>query len=249
MAAWTSTGLSASLCTDACTAQEVVIVEPLTFSVLFSLVCCSALAPWCSEACTTQLVVIVEPLMFSVLFSSRSPQLVVIVELLMASVLFSCVLSLVRLAPLLAALHGRRLGTYLASRACRHCASRADSLSRRCLLLYWPCSSKLRRALSDFERPLPFTPSSWLLLLGILSDESRVFWSSGRVHREPSEAPSKSELGGWEGAGRPHFYSHRRQGTAQPRAAQGGCLVRRLHIAYERVQPLVVGLRVARRVG
>ena len=42
---------------------------------------------------------------------------------------------------------------------------------------------------------------------------------------------------------------HRRQGTAQPRAAQGGCLVRRLHIAYERVQPLVVGLRVARRVG
>merc|ERR1712085_79574 len=91
-----------------------------------------------------QLVVIVEPLMCSVLFSSRSPQLVVIVEPLMAS----CMLSLVRLAPLLAALHGRRLGTYLASRACRHCASRADSLSRRCLLLYWPCSSKLRRALS-----------------------------------------------------------------------------------------------------
>ena len=215
MAAWTSTGLSASLCSEACTTQEVVIVEPLTFSVLFSLVCCSALAPWCSEACTTQLVVIVEPLMFSVLFSSRSPQLVVIVELLMASVLFSCMLSLVRLAPLLAALHGRRLGTYLASCACRHCASRADSLSRRCLLLYWPCSSKLRRALSDFERPLPFTPSSWLLLLGILGDESRVFWSSGRVHREPSEAPSKSELGGWEGAG-PRG-SSQRDGTSQRR--------------------------------
>merc|ERR1712166_1492070 len=147
VAAWTSTGLSASLCTDACTAQEVVIVEPLTFSVWFSLVCCSALAPRCSDACTTQLVVIVERLM--------------------ASVLFSCMVSLVRLAPLLAALHGRRLGTYFASLACRHCASRADSLRRRCLLLYWPCSSKLRRALSDFERPLPFTPSSWLLLLGI----------------------------------------------------------------------------------
>merc|ERR1712166_1442324 len=168
VAAWTSTELSASLCTDACTAQEVVIVEPLTFSVLFSLVCCSALAPWCSEACTTQLVVIVERLMFSVLFSSRSPQLVVIVEPLMFSVLFSCMISLVRLAPLLAALHGRRLGTHFASLACRHCASRADSLRRRCLLLYWPCSSKLRRALSDFERPLPFTPSSWLLLRGIL---------------------------------------------------------------------------------
>merc|ERR1719424_1667860 len=98
VAAWTSTGLSASLCSEACTTQEVVMVEPLTFSVLFSLVCCSALAPWCSEACTTQLVVIVEPLMFSVLFSSRSPQLVVIVEPLMASVLFSCMLSLVRLA-------------------------------------------------------------------------------------------------------------------------------------------------------
>merc|ERR1740130_1473900 len=110
-----------------------------------------------------QLVVIVERLMFSVLFSSRSPQLVVIVEPLMASVLFSCMVSLVRLA----ALHGRRLGTHFASLACRHCASRADSLRRRCLLLYWPCSSKLRRALSDFERPLPFTPSSWLLLLGI----------------------------------------------------------------------------------
>ena len=85
-----------------------------------------------SEACTTQLAV--EALMFSVL--SSSTQLLVIAEPLMVSLVFSLMVSLVCLAALLAALHGRRLGIYFASRACKHFASRADSLRRRCLLLY-----------------------------------------------------------------------------------------------------------------
>ena len=134
-------------------------VEPLTFSVLFSSMCCCALEPWCPG--NTQEVA-VEPPLFSVLFSSRRPKLVIVI-------VQPAAFSLVCLAALLPALRGRRLGTYFAWRACEaHFASRADSFRRRCFALYWPCSSKLRRALSAFERPLLFTPSSWLLFLGMV---------------------------------------------------------------------------------
>ncbi len=155
-------------------------VEPLTFSVLFSSMCCCALAPWCPG--NTQEVVAVEPPLFSVLFSSRRPQLVIVI---VQPVGFS----LVGLAALLPALRGRRLGTYFAWRACEaHFASRADSFRRRCFALYWPCSSKLRRALSAFERPLLLTPSSWLLFLGMV-----VLCASAPRARSFVQAPSKSE--------------------------------------------------------
>lgn len=157
-------------------------VEPLTFSVLFSFTYRCALAPWWPG--NTQEVVAVEPPLFSVLFSSRRPQLVfVIVQ--------PAVHSSVCLTALLPALRGRRLGIHFAWRACEaHFASRADSFRRRCFALYWPCSSKLRRALSAFERPLLFTPSSWLLFLGMVL----------LVRRTPRarsvQAPSKSEHSG-----------------------------------------------------
>ena len=97
-----------------------------------------------------------------VVLGAARPQLVIVI-------VQPVVFSLVCLAALLPALRGRRLGTYFAWRACElHFASCADSFRRRCLLLYVPCSSKLRRALSAFERPLLFTPSWWLLFLGIV---------------------------------------------------------------------------------
>ena len=158
-------------------------VEPLTFSVLFSSMCCCALAPWCPG--NTQEVVAVEPPLFSVLFSSRRPQLVIVI-------VQPVVFSLVCLAALLPALRGRRLGTYFAWRACEApFASRADSFRRRCFALYWPCSSKLRRALSAFERPLLFTPSSWLLFLGMVLLVRRAPRSVRSGHS--AQAPSKSE--------------------------------------------------------
>ena len=170
-------------------------VEPLTFSVLFSSMCCCALAPWCPG--NTQEVVAVEPPLFSVLFSSRRPQLVsVIVQ--------PVVFSLVCLAALLPALRGRRLGTYFAWRACEaHFASRADSFRRRCFALYWPCSSKLRRALSAFERPLLFTPSSWLLFLGMVLLVRRAprRARSGAVEKRAAEGvlerTGRLEVSGW----------------------------------------------------
>ena len=71
------------MCSEACTTQEVVAVEPLTFSVLFSSMCCCALAPWCPG--NTQEVVAEEP---PLLFSSRRPQLVIVI---LQPVLFSLV--------------------------------------------------------------------------------------------------------------------------------------------------------------
>ena len=157
-------------------------VETLTFSVLFSSMCCCALAPWCPG--NTQEVVAVEPPLFSVLFSSRRPQLVIVI--VQPAVFLS-----VCLAALLPALRGRRLSTYFAWPACEaHFASRADSFRRRCFALYWPCSSKLRRALSAFERPLLFTPSSLLLFLGIVVLCASC--SAGAL----VQAPSKSEQAG-----------------------------------------------------
>ena len=157
-------------------------VEPLTFSVLFSSMCCCALAPWCPG--NTQEVVAEEP---PLLFSSRRPQLVIVI-------VQPVVFSLVCLAALLPALRGRRLGTYFAWRACEaHFASRADSFRRRCFALYWPCSSKLRRALSAFERPLLFTPSSWLLFLGMVRLVRRAPRSvrSGHVEKQAAEGASE----------------------------------------------------------
>ena len=180
---------ASAVCSEACTTQEVVAVEPLTFSVLFSSMYCCALAPRCPG--NTQEVVAVEPPLFSVLFSSRRPQLVIVI-------VQPVVFSLVCLTALLPALRGRRLVTYFAWRAGEApFASRADSFRRRCFALYWPCSSKLRRALSAFERPLLFTPSSWLLFLGMVvlcASCSAGALGSGAVEKRAAGGGSEETL-------------------------------------------------------
>ena len=187
-------------------------VETLTFSVLFSSMCCCALAPWCPG--NTQEVVAVEPPLFSVLFSSRRPQLVIVI-------VQPAVFSFMCVAALLPALRDRRIGTYFAWRACEaHFASRADSFRRRCFALYWPCSSKLRRALSAFERPLLFTPSSWLLFLGMVvlvrrAPRARSFRRRRKASRQGSEVRTLCEV---DAEGTVHyreFQPHARHGASR----------------------------------
>ena len=69
-----------------------------------------------------------------------------------------------------------------ASSGGRAFASASAARSRKCLLLYVPFSSKLRRALSLFERCLDLTPSSPEHLRGIVGCECErdASWTRGR---------------------------------------------------------------------